>query len=294
MASKRFDPLTTQGLQRVVVGGSFQPNGTGVPVIAGGHGWTVSRVGAGQYRIQFTDIYFGIEQNIATVRQANGEQAFAQFGAFDPVNNTIDIFVNGGQSGGLTSQTVSQPIQLTAARKLSGGNFDTSAANGGLLASDSIGATLFTSGGVATKIIHQPGSTAEFLWTILNPADATFLDAMGFSIIAKKDGSADTITLNCGVYFNEDPTNYGSVIGPVVAGSYNRYDVLFSGPAVQSSSITLTVTPSVHFSDFLDINGVQLIYNTTYPSPLVPVDFLLDPNTLVSFQCTFKNTGVSY
>jgi hypothetical protein len=93
MGSKRYDIIQTQGLQRVRIGGSFQPSGTSAPTNVIGQGWSVARTGVGAYLITFTDTFFALDEAQVSVRSVGAAFAVGTFGEWVPASKTLVLKV---------------------------------------------------------------------------------------------------------------------------------------------------------------------------------------------------------
>lgn len=71
MANRRFDPAPqTLGARRVMLQGSFAPQGASAPINKKGNGFTVTRTGVGTFLIQFQDPFFDYDEVGAGVNSA--------------------------------------------------------------------------------------------------------------------------------------------------------------------------------------------------------------------------------
>lgn len=292
MASKRFDALTTQGLQRVRIGGSFKPNGTQQPDGVIGNGFSVSRTGVGSYQIAFEDNFFALDEAEATVRRANGTQALATLGAWDPSARTLDLYVSAEGAG--VSQAACIPLDILSARVLSGGNFQADASLGGILTSDSAGgATILTAAGADTKIVLAAGITPTLAWSIPYPVGALAESTMQLSAYGRFSGEVDIGGVVFGVYFGTSVIDNGGVT-PIFTSTYDKKSHTFTGPTSVYDAIHVTMTPQAHATDSLWISAVELTYFVLDEESMVSSDLPSDTDNVVNFSAIFRNTGVDY
>ena len=101
MASRRFDAVKTQGLQRVRIGGSFRPAGTGAPTNIVGQGFAVARTGVGAYDITFDDSFVALDECQACAREKDGNAVTVTFGTWTKGTRVLqlNVFKDDGSSG---------------------------------------------------------------------------------------------------------------------------------------------------------------------------------------------------
>jgi hypothetical protein len=94
-ASRVTHRIKTIGINRVVVHGSFAPNGTSALVAANTHGkgFTVARTGVGAYRITFDNVYPELVSFVATPQVADATPTIVQFRDFTAATKILDILV---------------------------------------------------------------------------------------------------------------------------------------------------------------------------------------------------------
>jgi hypothetical protein len=93
MANRNFEPLRSAGGERVVITGSFAPNGSSALSAAStyGRGFTVARTSAGLFTITLADQYYQLESATATLQLATGDDRFVQFGTYTAASKTITL-----------------------------------------------------------------------------------------------------------------------------------------------------------------------------------------------------------
>lgn len=92
-ASKRLDPVRAIGLNRVLLHGSFRPNGAG-GIVAGstkGKGFSVARDNVGLYTVTFADVFPESVSFLFGVRAADATPTIVQGGDFSAANKTLQI-----------------------------------------------------------------------------------------------------------------------------------------------------------------------------------------------------------
>jgi hypothetical protein len=95
MANRNFEPLRAAGGERVVISGSFAPNGSSALSAAStyGRGFTVARTSAGLFTITLADQYYQLEAATATLQLASGDDKVVQFGTYTAASKTITLRV---------------------------------------------------------------------------------------------------------------------------------------------------------------------------------------------------------
>jgi hypothetical protein len=289
MASRRFDEIGTLGVNRVAVGGSFFTGSLQTT----GLGFSVSEISTGHYRVQFNNNFFGFDRGFATVRRPTGIPSYATFGPFDSVNNTIDIFTFSSENG--IDRKVTIPLYPQEARILdSVGDFKNLANHGGVLASDSTDCYIVTTNGLDTRVMFPAGSTQSLLWSVFMPDDIPNSSQCSFRMVAKTAGITDRDGFSVGIHYNDSATNWGGNVGPFSGNEFLPYALFFTSPASDTTAIHITLTPKTHNTDLLEMVGAELIYTRNVPGAFQPESFAQDPNSLISFNCVFINSGCGY
>lgn len=98
-ANKRLDDVQSIGFGRVMVAGSFAPNGSSAVSAASNKGdanggaYTVARTSAGLFTITFADKWDDLLSFVATLQQASGGDQFLQVGTYTAASRTITVRV---------------------------------------------------------------------------------------------------------------------------------------------------------------------------------------------------------
>jgi hypothetical protein len=96
---QNLDTIWTEGRERVIVSGSFAPNGSSAVATTRtdttalrGVGWTVARTSAGLFTITFNGgrRYNQLDCFVAFLQQATGGDQFVQGGSYTPPTATAD------------------------------------------------------------------------------------------------------------------------------------------------------------------------------------------------------------
>lgn len=77
-------PLECVGIGRVLIHGSFRPNGS-TGIVSGsekGKGWSAVRTNTGLYTITFDDNFEALVSHWSSVREAAGNPTYCQFGDY--------------------------------------------------------------------------------------------------------------------------------------------------------------------------------------------------------------------
>lgn len=124
MANRNFMPVVAAGQNRVILGGSWYPNGTGAITTSDGvtapahSGFTVSRTGVGTYTVVLRDKYFAVvDVNFNLILQVTSNQTSRIIGVPRPqatVPNTF-IFVAWDPTAGVTGAPFDPPQLLPSA-----------------------------------------------------------------------------------------------------------------------------------------------------------------------------------
>lgn len=90
-----FDYPMTLGKNRVIVSGSFAPNGSSAISAASnkGKGWTVARTSTGLFTITLDSVYNQLDSAVASLQLATADDKFAQIGTVTLASKTIVITV---------------------------------------------------------------------------------------------------------------------------------------------------------------------------------------------------------
>lgn len=93
MANRIFHDLGTYSRDRVLISGSFAPNGSSALAATStyGTGFTVAYTSTGLYTITFADSYAQLEAFVCTLQLASGADTFLQAGSYSSANKTITI-----------------------------------------------------------------------------------------------------------------------------------------------------------------------------------------------------------
>lgn len=82
--SKIAQSLWAEGREKIVVQGSFAPNGSSAVASASnrGKGWTVARTSAGVFTITFNEVYYQLDSAVATLQLATAADQYALVGTY--------------------------------------------------------------------------------------------------------------------------------------------------------------------------------------------------------------------
>lgn len=95
MANRNTTPLKTLGKNRVVIAGSFAPNGSSAvnSALNRGRGFTVARGGTGTFTITLSDTWAQCDAAVATLQLATADDKYALVGSIDLSAKTVVINV---------------------------------------------------------------------------------------------------------------------------------------------------------------------------------------------------------
>ncbi len=95
MSHRSFDKLMTHGPRRILVAGSWAPNGSSTIVASSvkGLGFSVAWTSTGLFTITFQDAYVDLESFTCTLQLATAADQVLQVGAWTPASRTITVRV---------------------------------------------------------------------------------------------------------------------------------------------------------------------------------------------------------
>lgn len=91
MVALMFDDIQTYGKKRVIMHGSFNPNGTSAPTVKDGKGFTVARSSVGLYVLTFARTFNELTSSLCGVRVADATPTIVQMGDYNAANSTLQI-----------------------------------------------------------------------------------------------------------------------------------------------------------------------------------------------------------
>lgn len=110
MANRTLYGIKTLGKNRVVLAGSFAPNGSSAISAASvrGRGFTVAYTSTGLYTITLNDVWAQCDAAIATLQLATADDKFVTIGAIDLAAKTVQITawdISGGAKADIAADT---------------------------------------------------------------------------------------------------------------------------------------------------------------------------------------------
>jgi hypothetical protein len=295
------------GRDRVVVEGSFRPNGA-TGVVSGsqkGTGWSVARTSAGLYTVTFDDFGYQLDSFFCSLREAAKTPTIVQAGDVSVANKTAQIQVLQAATAAVTPSAGVIPLPLGAFQEQ----------DGTALADFSAGPTPGWSAGDESGGIRwgahanpDPVST-QIVW----PHDVDVAFDVVLYLLAAKTGATvgDAVvwvveafnTVNGALY--DGDADYGgessAMVGDATAKTVQELLLTLSAadlPAAVPSATTLTIQPKdgTLGTDDVILLGAWLKYIREAPTTTGQVfsatDLAADADNVVNFLAVFKNTRI--
>lgn len=287
MASRRYDPLKVQGLQRVMIEGSFAPNGTGSPSVTQGKGYTIARTSLGTYTVSMTDKFMAIDQVLVTPGSNDAQSYDVSVGAVSQSGQTAVIRTFRRGLGHI-------PLDLATARIMTSNTIDNKAAAGGVACSDSAPTLLSINAGTDNALVLSwaASNVAKLAWSFALPSDldTTTPSSMVFNFLAKMAGATNTPVLTTEVFYGIGGTNRGGNTA-ALSTTLAKVTQTVAGANVGTypSACTVTLVPGTHGTDAVNLYGAWVEYTRTELA-----DLTANANNQVNFQIIARNTSVSY
>lgn len=126
MASRMFSNFQTLGARRVMLNGSFQPNGASAPLNPKGNGWSVAHTaGSNLYTVTFQDAYFDYD---AITLDIQGPTVLTLQLAQEPdvkvaQQIVMAVYTAGGSASNDLAFNANQRVHFQAILKNTSGNF---------------------------------------------------------------------------------------------------------------------------------------------------------------------------
>lgn len=292
------------GRDRVVVEGSFRPNGAS-GIVAGsqkGTGWSVARTSAGLYTVTFDDFGYQLDSFLAGVREVSGSPVICNGSVVDTANKTAQIQVmqaNAGDGGGKGII----PLPLGAFQEQDGtalADFaDAASPTPGWSAGDE-------SGGIRWNDHANPDPiSTQFVW----PHDVDTTANATLHVLAAKVGNtlADAVVWVAEVFNNvdaalyDDDDDYGGESSAMTGNAATKtvqdesLSLLAANlPAAFPCVSTLTLQPKdgTLGTDDVILLGAYIEYTKSDYSNFALMDLAADVDNVVNFMAVFKNTRV--
>jgi len=96
MATTELFPINCDSPERVIIAGSWAPNGSSAVASAsnkGDMGWSVAWTSTGLFTITFTDSYAALECVVATLQLATKSDKYVQVGTWTSTARTLEVRV---------------------------------------------------------------------------------------------------------------------------------------------------------------------------------------------------------
>jgi hypothetical protein len=319
MASRALNEVRAVRPGLVHVTGSFKPNGTGVPVVVEGKGFSVARAGTGSYTLTFDDPWVALNSVTTGVRVDDAVPTMIQCGAYVNASKTLNMkLLRAGNGTSDVTATLTTPkgnialnpqdarsILSTAVPPVAGG---ANTGSGGVLGADGYpslarvnGATdpAFRIGWAATQVV-------PIQWDFQIPAD---LDNTANATVklwfAKGSNTDTTAVVGVGAFQGVGDTDFGGNTAALGASTLAVKSVTLVAADLPTAGgfMSLVVTPGTHANDAIYCYGGILEYTrqtwavstTGSVTGLVfaPADLSLNADRNVDFDCVMRNTVVT-
>jgi hypothetical protein len=312
------------GRDRVVVEGSFRPNGA-TGVVSGsskGHGWSVARASAGLYTVTFDDFGYQLDSFFCSLREAAKTPTIVQAGDVSSANKTVQIQVLQGAAGNVVELAGHIQIPLGSAIEVESNDVpamsDTEATAGenagGTLARDSDPIYQRVNGATdkQLRIEWAAADVQEVCFPgIVMPPDIAANSAIAVKALLESSGTTDAgKTIDCQAVYNPfkggayaaDTEMGGNLVIPddtnvnEVSLSLAEADLGGAGVTPHPGVLNLSLVPAAHANDAIHLYGLSLEYTrdswATDAHKFSAADLTADADNVVNFMAVFKNTRV--
>lgn len=299
MALLNVNDLWARGRGRVVVFGSFRPNGaTGVVSNSEkGKGWSVARTSTGLYTITFSDWgadTTSLESFVAGLRVRAAETpAFAVGSVVSASGKTGQIKVFQA-----SAETRFVPLDIGAAREIAGNDIQNLAAHGGLMASDSVPDLLRvnTATDKALRITWAATEQDEIAFPpVIKPPDLDSANDVTVHLMVAKNGNTDTAAvIDVQAWDGVGDTEMGGNTAALATDALTEYTVTLAAANIAAAPgfLNIQIVPGAHANDGIYLYGAWLEYTSTHETSLAVADLAANADNEVDFAAIFRNTTV--
>jgi hypothetical protein len=285
--------MDTIGIGRVLVHGSFAPNGSSALVAANvnGKGFSVARTSQGLFTVTFDNAYPELVSAICAVQNASSAPAAVQIGDYVAASKTLQIYARSNAGG-----TGIVPLNFASAREIASNDIQNLAAHGGILASDSV-PSLSRVNAATDKALRLAWAATEQdeiqFEPFVKPPDMDSASDLTVHLMLAKDANTDTAAVvDVQAWDGVGDTEMGGNTGALDTASLAEYTVTIANANVAAAPgfINFGLVPGAHANDAIYCYAAWVEY--TKAAELV--DLAADDNTRISFECIFRNTSVDY
>lgn len=278
---------------RVLVGGSFRPNGA-TGVVSGsskGRNWSVARTSTGLYTVTFGEWGVSLESFHCSLREAAATPTFVQAGDVSSSNRTAQIRVM--QASALT-KTI--PINLASGLEIATNAVQNLAAHGGALCNDSVPDFNRVNGATdkALRLEWGTGETDEIQFApIPKPADLDSSQNVTVHLMMAKGSNTDAAAVvGVNVWDGVGDSNCGGDTAALSVATLAEYTVtvLASNIAAPPGFLNIGVIPGTHANDVEYLYAAWLEYTSTDIGALALTDLAADADNEIDFLAVFRNT----
>lgn len=308
MAFSNLNPFRAVGKNRIVVAGSFRPNG-GAGIVAGstkGKGFSVAYSSTGLYLVTFADKVNDFDSCLTGLRCATATPTMVQAGDYDASAKTLQLRVLQAATGAVTEPTGIIPLPLGAFQEQDGTTLadfaDGASPTPGWSAGDE-------SGGIRWNNHANPDPVStQFVW----PADVDITANATLHILAAKVGAtlADAVTWKVEVFNNiaaalyDADADYGGTSSAMTGDAATKTvqdetltlalaDLPAAVPAI--STLTIQPTDGTLGTDDVILLGAWIAYTKTDWATTGQVwnltDLAADVDNVVNFSAIFRNSS---
>lgn len=176
----------------------------------------------------------------------------------------------GGTAGTLQGalRTGFIPVPLAVLREIATNAIPNTAANGGLLASDTTPILSTTNGDTdsALRVQWASSNSDPIIFQVPLPPDLDADANVEVHFRAASGGATNSPVISADSYFNEGDTKIEDDSAAVTGTSYAEYVITIAAADVPSGAQTLTceLTPGAHTTDALYMTAIWVEYTRTY------------------------------
>lgn len=313
-ANKRHDKLTVQGLNRVMVHGSFRPNGA-TGIVSGstkGKGYSVARSGTGLYTITFDDKYPALVSAVGHARAADATPTVVQFGDYSAANKTLQLRLLQASTGALTKPKGTIPLDISVLREIVSSDIanltDTESTagrtSGGLLAldSDPLIRRVNYATDKALRVVWAAANVTEVQFPpVVKPVDLDDSEDVEVHLMIAKGSNTDTsAVIDVQVFDGVGDTEMGGNTDALATDALTEYVVTLANADIgaQPGFFNISLIPGAHANDAEYLYAAWIEYTrktwATTGQVFAVADMTADADAEINFECIFRNTSVDY
>lgn len=281
------DTMKAIGKDRVLVHGSFRPNGSS-GIVAGstkGRGFTVARTSIGLYTITLDHKWPALIGHAASVRSADGAHVAGVFGDYDSSAGTIQLRVRKGAP-------IHHNLDLSAARIIAANAIQNLTEAG--VPDGNTDPVLERVNGATDKALRlrwAATSVVEVAFPpIMVPRAAEGANAVTVDLMIEKNGNTDTsANIDVQAWSGKGDTEMGAATSALSSATLGRKSVTLAAADVGANPgfLNLQLVPSAHANDAIHLYGGSVEFDTL-------VDLTADADNEIAFSLIMRNSDSNY